>query len=301
VKEKPIAVYGALAANLLIAATKLIAAAASGSSAMLSEGIHSVVDTANELLLLLGVHRSKKPADEAHPYGHGKEIYFWGLIVAMVLFGVGGGLSVYEGIADIAARHWLADPTWNFVIIGCAFVFEGTSLVIGWRQLRRARRRGSLWQALRASRDPAVFTVIAEDSAALVGLALAFFGVLLNHWRHWLWADGVASVLIGGVLGLVALLLAHESHGLLVGEAADLEIVRAVRTVANEDEAVKRVGPPLTMHLGPDNVLLSLDLQFEDALTLAQLTQAIERIERRIRELHPSVRRIFIEARALLR
>lgn len=297
--EKPIAIYGAMVANLAIAATKFVAAGFTGSSAMISEGIHSVVDTGNQLLLLLGIRRSRKPPDAGHPFGHGMELYFWSLVVAMLLFGVGGGMSVYEGITHLLHPHPLEDATWNYASLGIAFVFEGISWMLAMRQLRPLIRERGVWRALRTSKDPSILILFFEDSAALVGLVIAFLGVFLGHlWRTPV-ADGIASILIGLLLAGVASLLVHESKGLLLGESADPEVLRDIRAIVDADPAVDKAGYPLTMHLAPEEILLNLEIDFRRGLPPGRITESIIRLEQEIRRRHPEMRRIFIEARAL--
>jgi cation diffusion facilitator family transporter len=296
--ERPTTAVAALIANAVIAATKFAVAAVSGSSAMLAEGIHSVVDTGNEVLLLLGVRRSRKPPDEKHPFGHGKELYFWGLIVAMVLFSVGGGMSIYEGITHVLDPHPLEDAGWNYLVLAVAFVSEGTTWIIAARALRR-RGKENIVDAFLGSKDPSVFVVFAEDTAALLGLCIAFLGIFLSHFLHEPKIDGIASVLIGILLAGVSLLLARESRALLVGESARPEVVRAIRDIAQSDPAILRVDAPMTMHLGPREVLLNLNVVFRPELGAEDLARAIDGVERRIRERFPEVKRIFIEADAL--
>ena len=297
--ERPLAVYGAMGANLLIAVTKFAAAGFSGSSAMLSEGIHSMVDTGNQLLLLLGMKRSRRPADDDHPFGYGKELYFWSLIVAIVLFGLGGGMSVYEGITHLLHPHPLKDPKWNYVVLGASFFFEGISWIIAVKQLRPAFREDGLWKGLRSSKDPSIVTVFFEDSAALVGLVVAFLGVFIGHRLGSPLADGIASIVIGVVLAVVAVFLVYESRGLLLGETADPAVVEDIRRLARSLPGVAEVGRPLTMHLGPDEVLLNLEIDFRPNLAPDQISEEVDRLEREIRERHPEMRRIFIEAKAL--
>jgi cation diffusion facilitator family transporter len=298
-QERPVAIYGAMAANLAIAVTKFVAAGLTGSSAMISEGIHSLVDTGNQLLLLLGIRRSKKPADAVHPFGHGMELYFWSLVVAMLLFGVGGGMSIYEGITHILHPHPLEDPTWSYASLAIAFVFEGISWLLAMRQLRPLIRERGIWQALRTSKDPAILILFFEDSAALAGLVIAFLGIFLGHLWNSPAADGVASILIGLLLAGVASLLVHESKGLLLGESADPEVLQDVRALVDADPAVARSGYPLTMHLSPEEVLLNLEIDFRSGLPPGQITESIVRLEQEIRHRHPEIQRIFIEARAL--
>lgn len=298
-EEKPLAIYGALGANLLIAVTKFIAAGVTGSSAMLSEGIHSVVDTGNEVLLLLGLKKSQKPADARHPFGHGKELYFWSLIVAVALFGVGGGMSVYEGITHLQHPRALEGLAWSYGVLGAAFVFELVSWVIAVRGLLPEIRKEGFWQAMRTSKDPSVVTVLFEDSAALAGLVVAFLGVFLGHRLHNPYADGIASIVIGAILAGVSLFLAYESKGLLLGESAGPEVVEDIQSLARAIPAVVDVQRPLTMHFGPDEVLVNLEIDFRPDATAADITTAIERLEKEVRERHPEVGRIFIEAKSL--
>ena len=297
--ERPLAIYGAMAANLVIAVTKLAAAAFSGSSAMLSEGIHSLVDTGNQLLLLLGLKKSRKPADESHPFGHGKELYFWSLIVAIALFGAGGGMSLYEGITQLLHPHPLSDPRWNYLVLGVAFLFDGISWIIALRVLLPGIRKDGLRKMLFGSKDPSVLTVLGEDTADLIGIAVAFGGIFLGHRLNSPRADGIAAVVIGLVLAAVAVFLVYQSKRLLVGESADAEVVESIRAAASAVPGIARVGRPLTMHFGPDEVLLNLEVHFHPHLAAAELTAAVDRLERTIRDKHPEIRRIFIEARAL--
>jgi len=297
--SSPWAVYAAIAGNLAIAVTKFVAAAFTGSSAMISEGIHSVVDTGNGLLLLFGIHKSKRPADDRHPFGHGKELYFYTLIVAILIFAVGGGMSVYEGISHLRHPSALSDPTWNYVVLGLAAIFEATAWTVAYREFRKTRGQRNLWSAVRASKDPTTFTVLFEDTAALLGLLVAFVGVLLGHLLGNPYLDGAASIVIGLILGVVAVLLAYESKGLLIGEAADPATRRGIRQLAEADPAVERIAPPLTMHFGPHEVLVNLDIQFRREATAAEVEQAVDRLEKAIRTQHPVVSRIFIEAESL--
>ncbi len=295
--NKPIAVYGAIAANALIAVIKFTAAFFTGSSAMVSEGIHSVVDTGNQLLLLLGIRKSKKPADESHPFGHGKDLYFWGLVVAMLLFSIGGGMSIYEGISHLRHPKELSDPTWNYVVLALAFLIEGIVFIIAIRELQRRKQKGmNLWQAMKASKDPAIYVVVAEDAAALAGVTVAAVGIFLSHWLNDPVWDGVASIVIGGILALVAVFLAYESKALLLGESADQTIVQGVRELAEQDATVHAVKSPLTMHFGPDDVLLAMSIEFKSHLSGVELAGVIDNLQSQIQKKFPSVKKIFIEA-----
>lgn len=299
--KKPIAVYGAIASNLTIAVAKFVAAIITGSSAMLAEGIHSVVDTGNEMLLLLGIRRSARPGDALHPFGHGKELYFWSLIVAIVLFGIGGGLSIYEGISHFLHPRVITDPTWNYAVLGIAFIAEGVSWSIAFREFMRNKRQSNFWKAFRASKDPSVYTVLSEDSAALAGVMVAYVGVYLGHRFQTPYPDAMASIIIGLILGAVAVFLAYESKDLLVGESADPYVVGRIREIAETDPGVRRVQRLLTMHFGPDQVLLNMDLAFSTQMTVSDLPKVIERVEENIRREFPEIQRIFIEVEPFTR
>lgn len=292
-------ILAAMVANLAIAITKFVAAALTGSSAMLSEGIHSVVDTGNELILLLGIRLSKRPADANHPFGHGQELYFWTLIVAILIFAIGGGMSAYEGILHLTHPHPIENPTWNYIVLGLAIVFEGISWVVALREFLPSVGKQTFWQAVRTSKDPTIFTVLFEDSAALLGLIVAFVGILLGQLLNNPYLDGVASIVIGFILAVVAVLLAYESRGLLVGEAADPATVAHIRSLVRADPAVEGVLQVLTLHFGPNEVLLNLEIQFRRSLTAEEVAQAVDRLESLIRSQHSNVKNIFIEAKSL--
>lgn len=292
-------IYAAMAANFAIAVIKFIAASVTGSSAMLSEGIHSVVDTGNELLLLLGIRQSKKPADDSHPFGYGQELYFWTLIVALFIFAIGGGMSIYEGIEHIKHPEPLSDPRWNYIVLAVAVVFEGYSWNVALQEFLASKNEASFWTAIRASKDPTIFTILFEDTAALIGLLIAFLGVLAGHLWGNVYLDGVASVAIGIILCGVALLLAAESKGLLIGEGADAETVASIRQITENDPAVEQVIKVLTLHFGPQEVLLNLEIKFIADLETAELATAVERLERSINSKHQAVKNIFIEAKSI--
>ncbi len=292
------AIFAAIAGNLAIAATKLVAAFFTGSSAMLSEGIHSLVDTGNGGLLLLGSKRAKKPADISHPFGYGKELYFWTLVVAILIFALGGGMSVYEGVTHLQHPK-LSDPTWNYVVLGFAIIFESISFYFAYKAFRAEQGRQGVLEAIRKSKDPTTFTVLVEDTAALLGLIVAFTGILLGQLLQNPYLDGCASILIGLILGAVAALLAYESKGLLIGEGVSSEVLASIRSMVRKDEAVDEVRKSLTMHFGPDEVLLTLDVRFKKHLKANAIAGAIDRLEKNIRAKHPEIKYIFIEAKAL--
>lgn len=292
-------IYAAIAANLAIAITKFIAASITGSSAMLSEGIHSVVDTGNEFVLLYGIQRSQRPPDENHPFGHGQELYFWTLVVAILIFSIGGGMSIYEGITHLTHPTPLEDPTWNYFVLGFAVVFEGFSWTVALKEFLPSMGNQNFWQAIKASKDPTIFTVIFEDSAAILGLLVAFFGVFLGHLLNNPYLDGIASIVIGIMLAVVAVLLARESRGLLVGEGADAVTVKQLRSLVLADSSVDRVLRLLTLYFGPHEILLNIEIQFYPNLSADHITQAIDRLESTIQQHYPDIRNIFIEAKSL--
>ena len=295
-----ITVYGALSANIAIAILKFIAASFTGSSAMLSEGIHSTVDSANELLLLLGIHRSRKAPDKEHPFGHGQEIYFWTLIVSILIFGLGGGMSIYEGIKHIQHPEELSNLAWNYAVLGGAFLFEGTSFVIAVRGLNKNKGiKGRFLQRVRISKDPTLFVVIFEDGAALGGLIIAAAGVFFGSHFNLPFADGFASILIGLLLATVAVLLIIESRSLLIGESMQPYIVDDIMKLVKNDKNIETLRRPLTMHMTPDDVLLALDVQFVRDLSSAEIPETVKRLESAIRQSHPEIKRIYIEARNL--
>jgi len=294
--ESRIAIYGAIGANIAIAITKFVVAGITGSSAMLSEGIHSSVDTFNGVLLLVGLRLSKRPASVEHPFGHGKELYFWSLIVAVLIFGLGGGVSFYEGIEHIRHPEPLGDPTWNYVVLAAAAVFEGTSFLIALRQFRAQAGGTPFWQALDRSKDPTTYTVLAEDAAALAGLAVAALGIYLGHRFDMPVFDGAASMVIGLLLAGVALLLIAQSRGLLIGEGVRPETARAIRELAMAQPSVEEVGRVLSMYIGPDQVLAIVDVNFKDDTDTGDAAEAIAAIERQVRARFPMIKRLFIEA-----
>lgn len=297
--ESILPIVAAIAANVLIASAKFVAAAFTGSSAMISEGIHSLVDAGNGGLLLVGIRLSRRPADDEHPFGHGKELYVWSLVVAVLVFAVGAGMSFYEGILHWVHPSSLANLSWSFGVLGAATVFEAVSWVIALRRFQSVRGERGLWKTLFDTKDPSAIAVFLEDTAALLGLVIAAGGMALSHWTgHHAW-DGVASILIGLLLGVVATILASVSRALLLGQAMDKETVRRLRRVVLEDPSVQSARLPLTMHMGPDDVLVNLTVAFKPHVTMAELPEAITRLERRIRAEEPGVRRIFIEAESL--
>ncbi len=292
-------VLAAVLANVAIAAAKFAVAAVTGSSAILSEAIHSVVDTGDGLLLWLGLRSSQRPPDEMHPFGHGKELYFWTTVVAILVFAVGGGMSAYEGILHLARPAADRGRSWSYVVLGVSAVFEASSWTVAAREFARAKGRRSVWRAIRATKDPLVFTVLLEDGAALAGIAIALAGVALAHATGRAWLDGAASIAIGALLMSVAAVLAREARGLVIGESASPETVADVRRVAAADPAVAGVERALTVHFGPEVVVLNLDLRFRRGLRASDVVEAVARIEGALRRAHPEQRFIFVEGSAL--
>ena len=292
---RPIAIYGAIAANVAIAVTKFVVAGLTGSAAMLSEGIHSAVDTFNGILLLVGLRLSKRPPSPEHPFGHGKELYFWSLIVAVLIFGLGGGMSVYEGFLHVREpAKELSDPFWNYVTLGAAGIFEGISFIVALREFFAEKRGAPFWRAIRNSKDPANYTVLAEDGAALVGLAIAGLGIYLSHALDMPVLDGVASILIGLLLAGVAVLLVRESRGLLIGEGVRPETADRIRAMALKHPGVRKTGEVLSMYLGPDEVLVTLDIAFEPGVLASDAGHTVVKLENEVRTQFPMIRRLFI-------
>lgn len=289
----------AYAANLAIAVTKFVAAAFTGSSAMLSEGVHSFVDTGNGLQLLWGIRQSRKPPDPGHPFGHGRELYFWTLVVAILIFAVGGGISMYEGLNRLRHPEPLQDPTWNYAVLGFAGLFEGATWAVAFYEFRKIKGNLGYWAAIHTSKDPTTFTVLFEDTAALLGLVVAFVGIALGHALDFPMLDGVASVIIGVILASVAILLVYESKGLLIGEGILPQTLASIRELTRSDPAVAHLGRALSQHFGPDEVLLTMEIQFQQNLSAAAVASAIERLDRAIRSHHPEVQHIFLETQSL--
>lgn len=293
-------VCAAIAANIGIAISKFIVAGITGSPAMLVEGIHSTVDTGNELLLMLGTKRSNRPADEWHPFGYGKVLYFWALIVALSVFSLGGGISIYHGVLALKNPPSLEDPTWNYVVLVLAAGFEGTSWNVSRRELNRRRRPDeSLWQAMRRSKDASVYTVFIEDSAALVAVAVAFLGIWLGQTFDNRYFDPAASVVIGSILVIAAFVLARETGSLLVGESIDRNQIIQLKKVIASDASVEAVGHLLTMQQGPESVFLAAAVRFKRGLDIEKVEQGIERLEHAIKTQYPPVCQIFFESESI--
>ena len=288
-------IYAALAGNLAIALTKFAAAFFTGSSAMLSEGVHSLVDTGNGGLLLYGMHRAARPADRTHPLGHGRELYFWSFIVALLVFALGAGMSFYEGIVHIMAPEPVANVKVNYVVLGLSFLFEGSSWLVALKEFRREKGKQGWLQAVQSSKDPSVYTVLFEDSAALLGLIVAFAGILAAEQLEMPELDGAASIGIALILGATAIFLARESKGLLIGEPASPEVQKKVLAIAQQDPAVQRANGVLTVHMGPQEIVAGLSIEFEDHLSAPEIEACVERIEARLKKEMPEITRLFVK------
>ncbi|MBC7450039.1 MAG: cation diffusion facilitator family transporter [Cytophagales bacterium] len=294
-----IAIVGALAANLLIAIIKFIAAAITGSSAMLSEGIHSLVDTGNTGLLLFGHYRSKRAPTNQHPFGFGKELYFWSLVVAISLFAIGGGMSIYEGIMHIKHPEPIENIFWNYLVIAIAFVLSGFSLFVALRQFIKDNPGKPLLKAIKDSKDPGTFSILFEDTADMLGLVVAFLGIYLGHKYNNPYIDGIASIIIGCILAGLSFMLAYETKGLLIGESAEQELIDSVVAIVNKNKAVEKVKAPLTLHFGPHDVMLALGIQFSEHISVNDLATTIDDIEVDIRTAHPEIKKIYIEVKSI--
>ncbi len=289
-------IVAAFIGNALVAVTKFAAALVTGSSAMMSEGIHSLVDCGNQALLLYGMKRAAIPADEAFPFGHGKEVYFWSFVVAILIFAVGAAVSIYEGILHLRHPGELTNVLVNYIVLLLAIVFEGVCWLLALREFTRAKGKWGYVEAVKKSKDPSLFVVLFEDSAAIIGLLVALCGVLCGHLLGITWADGAASVIIGTILGGTAIWLAYETKSLLIGEAADPELVQGIRAIVASSPAVTRVNEVLTMHMGPNFVLANLSVDFCDDGHTQELEHAVAALDARIKQEYPTVKRIFIEA-----
>jgi cation diffusion facilitator family transporter len=291
-------IVAALIGNTLIAVTKFAAAAYTGSSAMLSEGVHSVVDTGNQVLLLFGLKQSRKPPDEVFPFGHGKEVYFWSFVVAILLFAVGSGVSLYEGVTRVIAPHPVENVFVNYIVLGLAMVFEGAAWIFAFREFGRVKGKRGYIDAVRRGKDPTFFVVLFEDSAAMLGLMAAFLGVWLGELTGNPVFDGIASIVIGLILGGAAAWLAYETKGLLIGERANLEVVNGIRRLVRAQPHVRHVNEVLTMHMGPEFILVNISVDFADSLRAGEMEDAVARIDQQIKSSFSNVQRVFIEAEA---
>lgn len=294
-ESNKIVVYAALFGNLAIALVKFIAAYITNSSAMLSEAIHSVVDTLNEVLLLYGMKKSLQPANSRHPFGYGRELYFWAFIVALLVFALGAIVSIYQGIHHIYHPEAMSNPMINYIVLGIAILCEGASWFVALKAFRKVKGKQGYFEAFRRSKDPTTFTVLFEDTAALIGLFIALIGIYLSHALNMPMLDGLASVLIGVVLAISAILLARETKGLLTGETADPQLRHNVLNVAELDPAVHSANGVLTEQMGAHQVIASLSLEFKDNLTSDEIEACVNRIEAQIKQLHPEIVALFVK------
>lgn len=288
-------IYSALIANLLIAVTKFIAGGFTRSSSMISEGIHSLVDTVDQVLLLYGLKRSKKEPDATHPFGYGKELYFWSFIVSILIFGLGGGISIYQGIQHIIRPEPVENPLWNYIVLGLSLIFEGSSFIIAAKEFNQVRNGLSWWKAIVKSKDPSSFLVLFEDGAAVLGLLIVFILMVIGHNFNLPYLDGVASVLVGLLLVFTSAILARESRSLLMGEGIAPETQRKICTLAEQDEAVIKVVNVLSTYQAPDDVILMLIIDFEPAIDTEDITASIERIRKAIKQAYPLIKLVFIQ------
>jgi len=263
---------------------------------MFSEAIHSVVDSGNQLLLLYGVKRSKRPADSKHPFGYGKELYFWSFVVAILIFSIGSGISFYEGFHKLHSPEPVSNPMINFIVLGFAVIFESWTCWVAATEFKKSKGDRGWVEAIRRSKDPALFTVLFEDTAALLGLLVALIALTLSEHLNLPVLDSVASLIISFILAVTAGLLAFECKGLLTGEGASEEVVTGIKQIINESQGIKHVNEVLTLHLGPEDVLLNVSLDFEDDLSSGEVEEAISTLESRIKQMFPEIRRVFIEA-----
>ncbi|RAZ75149.1 cation diffusion facilitator family transporter [Mesorhizobium atlanticum] len=291
-------IYAALAGNLAIAATKFAAAFFTGSSAMLSEGVHSLVDTGNGALLLYGMRRAARPPDRTHPLGHGRELYFWSFIVALLVFALGAGISFYEGVIHMMAPEPVVNARVNYIVLGLSFLFEGSSWLVALREFRQQKGKQGWLQAVQSSKDPSVYTVLFEDSAALLGLIVAFAGILSAQLLEMPELDGVGSIGIAIILGATAIFLARESKGLLLGEPASPEVQHQVLAIAQQDPAVQRANGILSVHVGPEEIVAGLSIEFEDHLTAPEIEACVERLEAKLKKEMPQISRLFVKPQA---
>jgi cation diffusion facilitator family transporter len=293
-----IVIYAALVGNGLIAITKFIASGITGSSAMFSEAIHSVVDTGNQMLMLYGLKRADRPADARHPFGYSMELYFWTFVVAILIFSLGAGFSIFEGVSKLADPHPIEKPIVNYIVLGVAIIFEGAAWMVAFREFRKTKGTLGYIKAVQRSKDPTVFTVLFEDSAAMLGLFAALIGVGLTQITGNPVFDAIASIAIGIILACTAALLSYESKGLLIGEAARPAVIGNIRKLVNKREGIISINELLTMHFGPHDILLNLSIDFVDGISASEVEALISDMEVEIKSAHPEITRVFIEAQS---
>lgn len=296
-KGSKISIYGAIIANVAIAISKFIAGAYTGSSAMISEGIHSVVDTANGILLLYGIKKSERPADDSHPFGYGMEIYFWSFVVSILIFALGGGIAIYEGIHHLIEPSSIENVRVNYLVLSLAIVFEGTSLFVALKQFKKDNGKYGLMKSMRKSKDSSSFAIIIEDLGAIVGLVVALIGLIIGDFFNWPYADGAASVTIGIILTSMAFFLAVETKALLIGESMDEDSLKMIKRILNNSTSVREYGLIRSVHFGPTGVMVGVDVHFEDNYTLEEVENEINQIEIKVKEHLPMVKHFYIEVK----
>lgn len=289
-------IIAALIGNALISITKFTAAFMTGSSAMLSEGIHSLVDTGNQVLLLHGLRQAEKPADRRFPFGHGKEIYFWSFVVAILVFALGAGVSIYQGVHHLDNPEPITNITINYLVLGAAIIFEGGALYVAMKEFNAHRGDTGFFRAVAIGKDPSLFVVVFEDTAALVGLLIALAGLFAYQLTGNMLFDALASIGIGLVLAVTAIWLAIESKGLLIGESASPETVTAIRELVEADERIASINEVATLHMGPNHIIVMLSVDFFDGLDSSLVETATTELNLRIKASDAAVRRVFIEA-----
>ena len=293
-------IFAALAGNTLIAITKFIAASITGSSAMLSEGIHSLVDTGNQFLLLYGLKRASRPADKQFPYGYGKEIYFWSFVVAILIFALGAGISLYGGYQHIIHPKEISNPLISYIVLGLAMVFEGGALFVATKEFNVTRGKLGYFEAIKQGKDPSMFVVLFEDTAALLGLLVALVGIFLAQVTGIAIFDGIASMIIGVILALTALWMAIETKGLLIGESANQPVIDGIHHMIDGIDEIECANEVLTMHMGPDYILVNISADFKSGISSDDVERSVAILDKNIKSEFSSVKRVFIEAESRL-
>ncbi len=296
--SRKLVIIAALIGNSLIAITKFIAASITSSSAMFSEGIHSLVDTGNQILLLYGLKQSQKPADEKFPFGHGKEIYFWSFVVAIMIFAVGAGISIYEGVHRLFDPKPIDNVMINYIVLSLAILFEGAAWYFALREYTRAKGKWGYLEAVQRGKDPSIFVVLFEDSAAILGLVVALVAIYLSQTTGIYAFDGIASIIIGLILAGTAAWLAYETKGLLIGERANIHVVNGIKKIAKTHTKIGHINEVLTMHMGPDFILVNISVDFIDPITANEMEIVVASLDKAIKTKFSNVKRIFIEAEA---
>ena len=296
--SRKLVIYAALVGNALIAIMKFIAAFITGSSAMFSEGIHSVVDTGNQVLLLYGLKQAKKPADDRFPFGHGKEIYFWSFVVAIMIFAVGAGISIYEGVHRLLEPAPLKNIMVNYIVLTLALIFEGAAWFFALKEFKQAKGKWGYVEAVQRGKDPSIFVVLFEDTAAILGLLVVLVATILTQVTGNLYFDGIASIIIGFILAGTAAWLAFETKGLLIGESANMHVVNGIKKITRTYDKIEHVNEVLTMHMGPEFILVNISVEFNDETTATEIEDIVSGLDASIKKEYENVKRIFIEGEA---